>query len=112
MGRVSHERLRALRNDVDILFVIANLRIATRLRGSRLTFRCPRCGRFHTAVNRRSNLARCFPCARNFNPIDLLMAERDSPFLEAVHYLEELCRSSDPSSCGNPPSAALDPHLP
>lgn len=96
MSRISKDRLRALRNEVDVGVVISKLRIPTRLRGRRLTFRCPLCRRFHTAVSSRADLARCFPCARSFNPIDLVMAERGAVFLEAVRYLEELLLRPDP----------------
>ena len=96
MSRISKARLRALRNDIDVRLVISNLRTPTRLRGSRLAFRCPRCARFHTAASTRANLARCFPCARSFNPIDLVMAERGLSFLDAVRYLEELFLRPDP----------------
>ena len=102
MDRISEERLTAIRNDIDVRLVISNLRIPTSLRGRRVTFRCPRCGRFHTAVNPRANLARCFRCARSFNPIDLVMAERGLRFLETVRYLEDLCRSLGPVQLWEP----------
>jgi putative transposase len=82
-----------LRNDIDILAVIADLGILTKNRGRRITFRCPKCTTFHTATSAQTNLARCFPCQQNFNPIDLVMAERRVSFLEAVRYLEE-CSAS------------------
>lgn len=84
------DQLRTLRNDVPVADVIYHLRIPTKMRGRRETFRCPRCGGFHTATNLRTNLARCFRCERNFNPIDLVMAERNSSFLEAVKYIKAL----------------------
>lgn len=90
MRRIPSERLRALRNDVPLLAVICKLEIPSRLRGGRVTFRCPSCQGFHTALSRRGNLGRCFPCRRSFNPIDLVMAERGSTFLEAVRYLDRL----------------------
>lgn len=52
-----------------------------------LRFRCPRCHAFHTATNSKSNLARCFDCKKNFNPIDMVMAVTDLSFIEAVEYL-------------------------
>ena len=90
MKSISADHLRALRNDVPGLAVIVDLCIPTRKRGSRLTFRCPACKSFHTATNHRTNLARCFHCERYFNPIDLVMAERDCLFLQAVNRLESL----------------------
>jgi transposase InsO family protein len=83
------EDLRRLRNEVDIASVISQLGLETKKRGARVSFRCPGCGAFHTATNPRTNLARCFRCARNFNPIDLVMAERGSTFLDAVNYLKD-----------------------
>lgn len=96
MSLIPAERLRALRNDVPVLAVISQLAIAKKMRGRRLAFRCPACGRFHTATQPRTNLARCFACERNFNPIDLVMAERGWSFLQAVTYLEDRCDSPAP----------------
>jgi len=81
--------LRRFRNDTDILAVISDLGIETKKRGARLSFRCPSCGVFHTATKAETNLARCFRCARNFNPIDLVIAERSLSFVDAVNYLQE-----------------------
>ena len=94
MRQILADHLRILRNRVPVLAVIEDLHIPTQTRGSRLTFRCPDCGCFHTATNPRSNLGRCFRCERNFNPIDLVMAERNSRFLEAVAHVETLLRST------------------
>ena len=41
----------------------------------------------HSAVNPRTNLARCFHCQTNFNPIDFTMDARECDFVEAVQYL-------------------------
>lgn len=57
-------------------------------RDSFLRFLCPLCSRFNTAVNPATNLARCFACRKNFNPIDLVMAVHKCSFLEAVSFLE------------------------
>jgi transposase InsO family protein len=84
------EDLRKLRNDVDIVTVLSHLEIPTKKRGARLSFRCPSCSGFPTATNSATNLARCFRCQRNFNPIDLVMEERGCAFLEAVDYLKSL----------------------
>lgn len=90
MERLSAEYLDSLREGVDVGTVILALGIETRMRSRRLSFRCPRCHRFHTALHPRRNLARCFPCGESFNPIDLVLAERKWGFLEAVRYLEHL----------------------
>jgi hypothetical protein len=90
--RIAAERLRRLRNEVDIVSIIRRLDLPTKMRGGWLRFLCPLCGEFETATNARTNLARCFRCERNFNPIDLVMLERNCPFLEAVSYLEKRVR--------------------
>ena len=53
-----------------------------------LRFLCPLCREFNTATNPSTNLARCFRCEKNFNPIDLVMLVEKQPFLEAVHRLD------------------------
>lgn len=90
---ISADRLRGLRNHVPILTVIFRLGIPIQMRQARVTFRCPVCGQFCTVTNGVTSLARCFLCQRNFNPIDLVMAERSATFLEAVDFVEELLGS-------------------
>ena len=90
MPSIPAERLSALRNNVPVLAVVSELQIPTKMRGRRRTFRCPKCGSFQTAANARTNLTRCFRCRVNFNPIDLVVAERRVSFLEAVRFLESL----------------------
>lgn len=90
MRMISADELRRLRNDVSVAAVIVGLGLDRSNRGTRPTFRCPRCETFHTAVNERTNLARCFRCAENYNPIDLVMAVRSVGFLDAVHSVRDL----------------------
>ena len=54
-----------------------------------LRFRCPLCDNFHTGTTNKTNLARCFDCQQNFNPIDLVTAVAKCSFLDAVEYLVE-----------------------
>ncbi len=82
-----------LRNDLSLLSVISKLDIPTTKRGNRLSFRCPLCGSLHARVNDRINLGHCFRCQKNFNTIELLMAERGVEFPEAVAWLERLLGS-------------------
>jgi DNA primase len=88
MKQITAEHLKSLRNDVDVAQVIQTLEIPLEHRGARMTFRCPDCARFHTALSPQRNRAHCFRCARSFNTIDLVMAERGCTFLEAVALLE------------------------
>jgi len=88
MKRLSPEYLQVLRNDVELRELIADLYIPVTISARRWTFACPLCGESDTGIHPQVNLARCFRCERNFNPIDLVMAERGCTFLEAVAYLE------------------------
>lgn len=88
MKLIPAEHLRTLRNDVPVRIVLGDLRVPTKSRGRRLVFRCPLCGGSQAAINPQHNLLRCFRCAKDFNPIDLVMALRNCPFREAVTYIE------------------------
>ena len=82
--------LRMVRNQIPIDDVITQmLRIDIRYTDTLLRFRCPLCGNFHTATNSKTNLARCFDCEKNFNPIDLMMEVTQCSFVEAVERLQK-----------------------
>lgn len=86
--RYPEELLRGLRNDIPIAWLIAEvLEIPSKHSEGYFRFLCPRCGEFNTATNPRTNLARCFRCETNFNPIDLVMITRRENFTEAVRFL-------------------------
>ena len=88
--RISAEDLRAMRNEILIETLITRkLRIPHKYETGHLRFLCPECRYRHTDINRETNLARCFRCERNYNPIDLVMAELDYEFLTACAYLRE-----------------------
>lgn len=93
MHRITTEELRSLRNDVPVAVVVDALDLDRRARGRRREFRCPACGGFTGAIHARENLARCFRCARNYNPIDLVMVVRRASFREAVDQLRGIARS-------------------
>jgi CHC2 zinc finger len=85
--------LKMLRNQIPIEKVIVTmLNLEVRHTAKWLRFRCPLCYNFHTATNRNTNLARCFDCKQNFNPIDIVMAVGECTFVEAVEYLKERMR--------------------
>ena len=88
MGLYTDGFLTRLRNDIDIDLVINRLRLDTRHSEKILRFRCPVCHGFHTATNPQTNLARCFDCKINFNPIDLVMAATARSFVETVEFLK------------------------
>ena len=83
-----------LRNEIKIQFVIDELlKIPTKKHEGITRFLCPRCGEFQTGINPNTNLARCFRCEENFNPIDLVMAVRDISFLETAKFLSNVLRN-------------------
>jgi len=88
MGSYTDGFLRRLRNDIDIDLVIKRLRLETRNSQKIFRFRCPLCHGFHTATNPKTNLARCFDCQRNFNPIDMVMATTARSFVQTVEFLK------------------------
>ncbi|MES0446936.1 MAG: CHC2 zinc finger domain-containing protein [Desulfobacterales bacterium] len=81
--------LRMLRNQIPIDEVITDLlNLKVRNVNAILRFRCPLCDNFHTATNHETNLARCFDCQKNFNPIDLVMTVGKCSFVDAVQLLK------------------------
>ena len=81
--------LRRLRNQIPIDEVITDLlNLKVRNVNAILRFRCPLCDNFHTATNHETNLARCFDCQKNFNPIDLVMTVGKCSFVDAVQLLK------------------------
>lgn len=53
-------------------------------------FVCPTCNELQIRVNPATNLARCFRCQHNWNPIDFTMTITNCEFLQAVAQLEDL----------------------
>jgi hypothetical protein len=80
--------LRRLRNDIVFATLFSRLNWPHKVRENQLAFVCPECSEYRSAVNPRTNLARCFYCETNFNPIDFTMAARECTFVEAVRYLK------------------------
>jgi len=82
--------LRMLRNEIPIDEVIIHLmNLEVRNTRGRFRFRCPLCKNFHTGTNHATNLARCFDCKKNFNPIDLVMTVGKYSFVDAVELLKK-----------------------
>lgn len=82
--------LKMLRNDIPIdIVVIDILHLEVRNTDKMLRFRCPKCYNFHTATKQETNLARCFDCQQNFNPIDLVIAVGNCTFVDAVERLKK-----------------------
>jgi hypothetical protein len=82
--------LRMLRNQIPIDEVIIDLlNLEVQNDYEMLRFRCPLCDNFHTATNHETNLARCFDCKKNFNPIDLVITVGNCGFVDAVKILKD-----------------------
>jgi DNA primase len=89
--RFASELLRSLRNDIPIAELIrSHLDLPAKESEGYFRFLCPRCSDFHTATNPRTNLARCFRCRVNLNPIELVMAVEGCGFVDAVKMLTPL----------------------
>ena len=89
--RYSKEFLRMLRNEIPIAIVISDLlELPNKLSEGYFRFLCPICSEFNTATNHKTNLARCFRCQKNFNPIDMVMEVKRVGFIDAVQYLNEI----------------------
>ncbi len=89
--RFTGNELFKLRNSIPIDRLIEdNLKIASKISEGWFRFLCPICGEFDTAVNPRTNLARCFRCEKNFNTIDMVMTVEGLDFVDTVEYLQTL----------------------
>lgn len=95
--RYSKEFLKMLRNQIPIATLIADLlKLPHKVSEGYFRFLCPICAEFNTATNQKTNLARCFRCEINFNPIDMVMQVKRVSFIDAVQYLNEIvCCSSE-----------------
>ncbi|ETR70495.1 MAG: DnaG11 [Candidatus Magnetoglobus multicellularis str. Araruama] len=87
--RFNKSELYELRNFIPIETLIENeLMIPSKRTTSGFKFQCIVCNEFQTAINPRTNLARCFRCERNFNPIDITMISKKIDFVQTVNYLK------------------------
>lgn len=102
MRRFSGEELRRLRNDIPVRWVIETLlQLPSKDVEGVYRFLCPVCNEFKTGLNPHTNLVRCFRCRKNFNPIELVMAERGLNFVQSVKLLRQFKeRSSAPLGGG------------
>lgn len=90
---LSKEYLRELRNRIEIIPLIVDVfEIIYKTHDGHFRFMCPLCHDFDTAVNTKTNLARCFRCNRNFNPIDMTMTVKHYSFMQAVHFLQPILK--------------------
>ena len=89
--RYSKEFLTRLRNQIPIVILISDLlELPNKVSEGYFRFLCPICSEFNTATNQKTNLARCFRCEKNFNPIDMVIEVKGVGFIDAVQYLNEI----------------------
>lgn len=99
---IDADLLRRIRNDLPMPVTIAALGRKgppSKVSEGYFRFLCPGCGEMLATVNPRNNLAHCFCCRKNFNNIDLLMAEGHS-FRSAVALLEQWLKRYQASRSG------------
>jgi hypothetical protein len=99
--RFSAQQLYQLRNFIPIdVLIEKKLLIPCKQSEGFFRFLCPICGEFQTSTMKKTNLARCFRCEKNFNTIDMVMFCRKTDFVESANfliaYLQELTGKSDP----------------
>ena len=100
----SSSQLYALRNQINVQMLIEKtLRIPCRVTQGCFRFLCPLCSGFDTAVNPKTNVARCFRCEKNFNTIDLSMLARQTDFVRSVKFLQSIHQKDDVSQDGGAP---------
>lgn len=88
--RFSSQELKYLRNNIPIERVITSyLSIPIDHGTDKLRFACPLCHGFATSIHPKENLARCFSCQRNFNPIEIVMHHLKYDFVESVKWLKQ-----------------------
>ncbi len=94
----SNSQLYALRNEINVQMLIEKtLRIPCQVTQGCFRFLCPLCNTVDTAVNPKTNLARCFYCEKNFNTIDLVMLIKQADFIQSVTFLQSILQKDSVS---------------
>jgi hypothetical protein len=108
--RFSARELSFLRNKVPINRVIETmLSVATGNNNTKPSFHCPVCQSVNTSINARHNLARCFDCQQNFNPIEFVMHQLNLNFVDSVKWLKQHSRHIAPEKPPTPKNPFSQP---
>lgn len=108
--RFSAQQLVFLRNNIPINRVIETLlSVATGNNNGAPTFNCPACHSANTSINAKHNLARCFDCRQNFNPIEFVMHQRHTSFVDSVKWLKRHHREPLPEKASSPQNPSAQP---
>ena len=87
MTPFTKQQLFQVRNEIDIDWLInEKLSIERQFNGA-WRFRCPLCQELNTATQKKTNLARCFSCQKNFNTIDIVIYTKKINFVPSVRLL-------------------------
>ena len=90
MTPFTKQQLFQVRNEIDIDWLInEKLNIERQYNGA-WRFRCPVCQELNTATQKKTNLARCFSCQKNFNTIDIVIYTKKINFVPSVRFLQTL----------------------
>ena len=104
--RFSNQELYSLRNKIPVSILIEKvLGIPSRMTEGVFRFLCPLCNEFNTAVNSKTNLARCFRCEKNFNTIDLVMLIKKTDFVNTIRFLKNYRKNTPTENHPKPQSA-------
>jgi len=90
MKPFTKQQLYQIRNEIDIDWLINEKLHLIRQFNSIWRFQCPLCQQFNTATQKKTNLARCFSCQKNFNTIDLVVYSKKMNFAPSVQFLLSL----------------------
>ena len=89
MKRFTQNELFELPNHIPInALIVERLKMPAKISEGHFRFLCPLCGEFQTAINPKTNMARCFCCEKNFNTIDMVMTCEKASFVETVNILK------------------------
>jgi DNA primase len=98
MTPFTKQQLFQVRNEIDIDWLInEKLNIERQFNGA-WRFRCPLCLELNTATQKKTNLARCFSCQKNFNTIDIVIYTKKINFVPSVRLLLALLDKKIPQS--------------
>jgi CHC2 zinc finger len=98
MNSYTKQQLFQVRNEIDIDWLInEKLSIERQFNGA-WRFRCPLCQKLNTATQKKTNLARCFSCQKNFNTIDIVIYTKKINFVPSVRFLLAFLDKKTPPS--------------
>lgn len=98
--RFSSEELYRIRNEIALEFVLSELGEECKYSEGYMRFICPCCKEgSKTAINKTTNLGRCFRCSKNFNTLEMVMAVKGDSFVASVKFLKSYITPLKPFDC-------------